>query len=55
MNFTPRDPEYAARVATSFAAQSAMQTLQMSLSSVHPGSIVMEFVKSDHVLQRADH
>lgn len=48
----PRDPEFEARVRASFAAQSAMKTLQIELLSVQPGEIIMQLEKSENLLQQ---
>ena len=48
----PRDPEFETRVRTSFAAQSAMKTLQIELVSAEPGEIIMQLEKSDTLLQQ---
>ena len=39
MTFTPKDPEYAARVRTSFAAQRVMATIGAALTHVGPGEV----------------
>ena len=48
----PRDPDFEARVRASFAAQSAMKTLQIELVSVQPGEIIMQLEKSKTLLQQ---
>ena len=40
--FQPKDPDYAARVAASFARQQAMLTIGATLALVEPGSVVIE-------------
>ena len=40
--FVPPDPDYAARVAASFARQSAMETIGARLAEVAPGRVVIE-------------
>ena len=50
--FQPRDPDFEARVRASFAAQSAMKSLQIQLLSLQPGGIKMQLEKSDHLLQQ---
>lgn len=41
-DFVPQDPQYAARVAASFARQPAMETIGASLAQVAPGRVVIE-------------
>jgi uncharacterized protein (TIGR00369 family) len=41
-DFVPPDPQYAARVAASFARQPAMETIGASLVEVAPGRVVIE-------------
>jgi uncharacterized protein (TIGR00369 family) len=41
-DFVPPDPQYAARVAASFARQPAMATIGASLAQVAPGRVVIE-------------
>jgi uncharacterized protein (TIGR00369 family) len=41
-DFVPQDPQYAARVAASFARQPAMATIGASLAQVAPGRVVIE-------------
>ena len=50
--FEARDPEFEARVRASFAAQSAMRSLQIKLVSLQPGVVTMQLEKSDHLLQQ---
>lgn len=50
--FAPRDPDFDGRVRASFAAQSAMKTLQIGLVAVQPGEIIMQLEKSDQLLQQ---
>ena len=50
--FDPKDPHFEARVQASFAAQSAMKTLQIALVSVRPGEIIMQLEKSEQLLQQ---
>ena len=40
--FEPKDPDYAARVRTSFARQAAMATIGATLTEVEPGRVVIE-------------
>ena len=49
--FEPRDPNFETRVRASFAAQSAMKSLQIQLLSLQPG-VTMRLEKSDHLLQQ---
>ena len=48
----PRDPDFEARVRASFAAQSAMKSLQIQLLDLQPGGVTMQLEKSDHLLQQ---
>ena len=48
----PRDPDFEARVTASFAAQTAMSSLHISLVSLMPGKIVMRLVRSADFLQQ---
>ena len=50
--FEPRDPNFETRVRASFAAQSAMKSLQIQLLSLQPGGVTMQLEKSDHLLQQ---
>lgn len=50
--FKPKDPDYQARVAASFVAQSAMASMQISLVSLVPGQIVMQLLRSPDFLQQ---
>jgi uncharacterized protein (TIGR00369 family) len=50
--YTPRDPDYQARVSASFAAQTAMSSMQISLLSLEPGKIVMRLNRSPDFLQQ---
>ena len=50
--FEARDPEFEARVRASFAAQSAMRSLQIKLLSLQPGGITIQLEKSDDLLQQ---
>lgn len=52
MAFEPRDPDYAARARSGFAAQSFMATLGARLVSVEPGATVIEAEVGDHLLQQ---
>ena len=46
MSFEPRDPDYQARVRTSFERQEAMKTLGVSILSLQPGEIELEMPHS---------
>ena len=48
----PIDPDYQARVRTSFAAQTAMSSMQISLLSLAPGHIMMRLNRSPNFLQQ---
>ena len=50
--FEARDPKFEARVRASFAAQSAMRSLQIKLVSLQPGGITIQLEKSDDLLQQ---
>ena len=50
--FEPRDPNFEDRVRASFAAQSAMKSLQIQLLSLKPGGVSMQLNKSDNFLQQ---
>lgn len=50
--FEPRDPNFEDRVRASFAAQSAMKSLQIQLLSLKPGGVSMQLNKSDNLLQQ---
>ena len=50
--FEPRDPNFEDRVKASFAAQSAMKSLQIQLLSLKPGGVSMQLNKSDNLLQQ---
>ena len=50
--FEPRDPAYASRVAASFAGQSLMTTLGVSLDEVVPGRVVVSLPYAPHILQQ---
>jgi uncharacterized protein (TIGR00369 family) len=52
MTFTASDPNYAARVAASFARQTAMETLGLRLESVAPGKVVLAMPFSAHLSQQ---
>jgi len=50
--FEPRTPDYAERVRSSFARQSAMQTLGASLAEVAPGRVVITLPWAAHLTQQ---
>ena len=50
--FEPRDPDFEARVRASFAAQSAMKSLQIQLLSLQPGGVTLQLEKSGDLLQQ---
>lgn len=50
--FEPRDPDFEARVRASFAAQSAMKSLQIRLLSLQPGGVAMQLERSNNLLQQ---
>ncbi len=39
MEFTPKDPNFAERVRSSFARQQVMRTLRVEIAALHPGHI----------------
>lgn len=41
--FAPRDPDFAARIETSFKRQKAMETLGIRLETVAPGTVTLGF------------
>ena len=43
MTFQPKDPDFRARVAASFARQQAMATLGITLARVEPGEVELRF------------
>ena len=50
--FEPRTPDYAERVRSSFARQSAMQTLGATLAEVAPGRVVITLPWAAHLTQQ---
>ena len=52
MTFTPKDPEYAARVRTSFAAQRVMATIGAALTHVGPGEVDITLPFRDDLTQQ---
>jgi uncharacterized protein (TIGR00369 family) len=51
-SFEPKDPAFADRVRTSFARQSAMQTIGASLAAVEPGRVVIELPWAKQLTQQ---
>ncbi len=43
MTFQPKDPNYVARITTSFALQAAMRHLGITLARVEPGEVELRF------------
>ena len=52
MTFTPKDPEYAARVRTSFGEQRVMATIGASLTHVGPGEVDITLPFRDDLTQQ---
>lgn len=52
MEHTPRDPDFEARVRTSFAGQNMMQTMGMSIAALAPGSIDIAFDHDERFTQQ---
>lgn len=52
MNFQPRDPDYADRVRSSFAAQTFMELIGAGISHLAPGEIDLSCAKRDDLLQQ---
>ena len=50
--FKPRTPDYAQRVADSFARQAALATMGVRLVSIEPGRVVMEMAHDDRFTQQ---
>jgi uncharacterized protein (TIGR00369 family) len=50
--FTPRDPDFEARVRASFAAQRVMETLGARLARVAPGEVDVELAFRDDLTQQ---
>lgn len=50
--FTAQDPQFAQKVAASFAAQSMMETMGATLSSVEPGAVTITSTIPDGALQQ---
>jgi uncharacterized protein (TIGR00369 family) len=50
--FTPRDPDFEARIRTSFAKQSMMTTVGAQLGRIAPGEVEIVMPKADHLLQQ---
>ena len=53
MTFTPKDPEYAARVRASFAEQRVMATIGAALSHVAPGEVDIVLPFRDDLTQQS--
>lgn len=51
-DFVPQDPDYAARVAASYARQPAMATMGASLAQVGPGRVVIELPWAEALTQQ---
>jgi uncharacterized protein (TIGR00369 family) len=51
-SFEPRDPDFRARVAASFARQNAMATLGIALVRVEPGEVEVAFAHHDDLTQQ---
>ena len=51
-SFTPRDKEFRARVAASFARQAVMNTLGISLARVDAGEVELHFAHRDDLVQQ---
>ena len=52
MTFTPKDPDFAARVRTSFAAQRVMATIGAALTHVGPGEVDITLAFRDDLTQQ---
>lgn len=52
MEHTPRDPDFEARVRTSFTGQNMMQTMGMSIAAIAPGSIEIAFDHDERFAQQ---
>ncbi len=50
--FTPRDPEFEARVRASFARQQLMQTLGATIESIRPGEVEIALAFRDDLTQQ---
>ena len=50
--FTPRDPNYEARIRESFVKQSAMQTIGATIGAVQPGEVHIDLPFSHHITQQ---
>jgi uncharacterized protein (TIGR00369 family) len=50
--FTPIDPDYEARVRSSFEKQGVMQTIGATLTRVAPGEVVIEFAYDPSLTQQ---
>jgi len=52
MELHPRDPDFAQRARASFAAQTVMQTLGMSMDHVEPGKVVISARRHERLFQQ---
>ena len=52
MTFEPRDPDFAGKIKASFALQSAMTTLGMTLHDISPGQVEIMLNKHDGIVQQ---
>ena len=52
MSFEPRDPDYAGRVRSSFAAQTFMELIGAGISHLVPGEVDLTCAKRDDLLQQ---
>ena len=50
--FEPRDPEFAARVGTSFAEQAVMGLIGASITAIDPGRVVIELPYREDLTQQ---
>jgi uncharacterized protein (TIGR00369 family) len=50
--FTPRDPDFEARIRASFDRQSMMATIGARLARVAPGEVEIVMPRADHLLQQ---
>lgn len=51
-NFQPQNPDFAARVNSSFAAQKFMATLGAEITNISPGEVTIELPFSEHLTQQ---
>ena len=52
MTFHPRDPDFEQRIRESFAAQTVMQTLGMSMDQVEPGRVMLSTLRHERLFQQ---